>query len=114
MQQAARVGLGNQLRARPVARSEPVAMPEKKRGKLETSREGLNLANVLRESLLCALIVLNPEERISLLAGETEELLGIKQQRASGYSIKDLPDPVQKLARDAMASGRATLDRAIK
>jgi signal transduction histidine kinase len=104
---------GNQLRAACDV-SEPVAMREKKRGKLEPGREGLNLANVLRESLLSALIVLDPQERITLLAGETEELLGLKQQRASGYSNKDLPDPVQKLARDAMASGRATLDREIK
>ncbi len=89
-------------------------MRKKKRGKLEPGREGLNLGNILRESLLCALIVLNPEGRISLLAGEAEELLGIRQQRAGGCSIKDLPDSVQKLARDAMVSGQATLDREIK
>jgi signal transduction histidine kinase len=49
-----------------------------------------------------------------LLAGETEELLGIKQRRASGYSIGDLPDSVQKLAREAMESGRPILDRQVK
>lgn len=90
------------------------AMRKKKRGKLEPGREGLNLANILRESLLCALIVLNPQERITLLAGEAEELLGIRRQRAGGYSIKDLPESVQKLARDAMVSGQATLDREVK
>ena len=91
-----------------------VAMREKKHAKLETSREGLNLANVLRESLVCAVVVLDPQQRLVSLAGETDELLGLKQQRATQYSISDLPAPLQKLARDAMKSGQSILDRTVK
>ena len=88
-------------------------MREKKQGKLEPGREGLNLANVLRESLVCAVVVVDSKQRLSLLAGGTEEILGLKQQRAS-HSLNDLPEPLQTLAREAMASGQAILDREIK
>jgi signal transduction histidine kinase len=106
------VDLGNQLLG--CNDSEPtVAMREKKQGKLEPGREGLNLANVLRESLVCAVVVVDSKQRLSLLAGGTEEILGLKQQRAS-HSLKDLPEPLQMLAREAMASGQAILDREVK
>jgi signal transduction histidine kinase len=89
-------------------------MREKKHSKLEPGREGLNLANVLRESLVCAVVVVDSDHRLSLLAGETEEILGLKQQRGNPYSINDLPDSLQKPAREAMSSGQAILDREIK
>ena len=88
-------------------------MREKKHGKLEPGREGLNLANLLRESLVCAVVVIDSKQRLNLLAGGTEEILGLKQQRAR-HSINDLPEPLQKLAREAMASGQGALDREIK
>jgi signal transduction histidine kinase len=88
-------------------------MREKKYGKLDPGREGLNLANLLRESLVCAVVVVDSKQRLNLLAGGTEEILGLKQQRAR-HSINDLPEPLQKLAREAMASGQAALDREIK
>jgi signal transduction histidine kinase len=88
-------------------------MREKKHGKLEPGREGLNLANLLRESLVCAVVVIDSKQRLNLLAGGTQEILGLKQQRAR-HSINDLPEPLQKLAREAMASGQGALDREIK
>ena len=88
-------------------------MREKKHGKLDPGREGLNLANLLRDSLVCAVVVVDAKQRLNLLAGATEEILGLKQQRAR-HSIIDLPEPLQKLAREAMASGQAALDREIK
>jgi signal transduction histidine kinase len=88
-------------------------MRKKKHGKLDPGREGLNLANLLRDSLVCAVVVVDAKQRLNLLAGGTEEILGLKQQRAR-HSIKDLPEPLQKLAREAMASGQAALDREIK
>jgi len=95
--------------------SEPiVAMRERKHGKLEPGREGLNLANVLRESLVCAVIVVDSEKHLSLLAGETEQMLGLKQQRATQYTVKDLPGDLQKIALQAMASGQAIFDRGVK
>src|SRR5437016_213503 len=95
--------MGNHLRGTCRA-SEPVAMRDKKRGKLKASREGLSLANVLRESLLCGIVVVDSRQRVSLLAGETEEILGLRQHRAGGYSIHDLPDSLQKLASQVIAS----------
>jgi signal transduction histidine kinase len=88
-------------------------MREKKHGKVEPGREGLNLANLLRDSLVCAVVVIDSKQRLNLLAGGTEEILGLKQQRAR-HSINDLPEPLQKLAREATASGQAALDREIK
>jgi signal transduction histidine kinase len=73
----------------------------------------LNLANVLRESLVCAVVVVDSKQRLSLLAGGTEEILGLKQQRAN-HSLDDLPEPLQKLACEAMASGQPILDREVK
>ena len=87
-------------------------MREKKHGKLEPAREGLNLANVLRDSLVCAVVVVDSRHRLTLLAGGTEEILGLKQRVSR--SIDDLPEALQKLAREAMASGQAILDREIK
>jgi len=104
---------GNQLRASCGA-SESVAMRAKKRGKPPAGREGLNLANVLRESLLCGVVVVDSKQRVNLLAGETEEILGLGQRRARQYSIDDLPESLQRLTREAMASGQAILDREIK
>jgi signal transduction histidine kinase len=51
---------------------------------------------------------------VNLLAGETEEILGLKQQRARRYAIDDLPDSMQRLTQEVMASGEAILDREIK
>ena len=59
-------------------------MREKKHGKLEPGREGLNLANILRESLVCAVVVVDAKQRLSVLAGGTEEVLGLKQQKGNG------------------------------
>lgn len=89
-------------------------MREKKRGKLESGREGLNLANVLRESLVCAVVAVDSDKHLSLLAGETEEILGLKLHRGSQYSIDDLPEPLKKLACEAMASGRPLFDREVR
>jgi signal transduction histidine kinase len=89
-------------------------MREKKHGKLGRGREGLNLANVLREALVCAVVVVDSEKHLSLLAGETEEILGLRQRRANQFSLNDLPQSLQKLAREAMASGRPIFDREIK
>lgn len=88
-------------------------MREKKHGKLKPAQEGLNLANVLRESLVCAVVVVDAKQRLNLLAGATEEILGLKQQKAS-HSLNDLPEPLQKMAREAMATGQAVLDREVK
>src|SRR4051812_42827236 len=88
-------------------------MREKKDGKLKLGRECLNLANVLRDSLVCAVIVVDSKQRLTLLAGGTEEILGLKQQRAS-HSLDELPEALQKLAREASASGVAILDREVK
>src|SRR5437899_9666705 len=88
-------------------------MREKKHGKLKPGQEGLNRANVLRESLVCAVVVVDSKQRLKFLTGGTEEILGLKQQRAS-HSLDDLPEPLQKLAREAMASGQAILDRKVK
>jgi len=87
-------------------------MREKKHGKLEPAREGLNLANVLRDSLVCAVVVVDSRHRLTLLAGGTEEILGLKQRVSR--SIDDLPESLQKLAHEAMASGQAILDREVK
>lgn len=94
-------------------------MREKKRGKLKPGQEGLNLANVLRESLVCAVVVVDSKQRLNLLAGGMEEILGLKQQKGPSrsshhHSLKDLPESLQKLAREAMATGQAVLDRQVK
>jgi signal transduction histidine kinase len=88
-------------------------MREKKHGKLDPGREGLSLANLLRDSLVCAVVVVDAKQRLNLLAGGTEEILGLRQLRAR-HSINDLPESLQKLAREAMATGQAALDREIK
>jgi signal transduction histidine kinase len=88
-------------------------MRENKHGKLKAGHEGLSLANVLRESLVCAVVVVDSKQRLNLLAGETEEILGLKQQKAR-HSVNHLPAPLQKLAREAMATGQAVLDREVK
>jgi signal transduction histidine kinase len=88
-------------------------MREKKHGKLEPGREGLNLANVLRDSPLCAVVVVDARGHLTLLAGGTEEILGLKQQKAR-HSLDQLPEALQKLAREASASGVAILDREIE
>jgi signal transduction histidine kinase len=88
-------------------------MREKKHGNLKPGQEGLNLANVLRESLVCAVVVVDSKKRLNLLAGATEEILGLKQQKA-GHSVNDLPEPLQKVAREAMARSQAVLDREVK
>src|SRR5689334_22628507 len=93
-------------------------MPEKKHGKLKPRQEGLNLANVLRESLVCAVVVVDSKKRLNLLAGGSEEILGLKQQKGPGrsprlHSVKDLPEPLQKMAGEAMRTGQATLDREV-
>jgi len=88
-------------------------MREKKHGKLKPGQEGLNLANVLRESLVCAVVVVDSKKRLNLLAGATEEILGLKRQKA-GHSVNDLPEPLQKVAREAMARSQAVLDREVK
>lgn len=89
-------------------------MREKKHAKLETAREGWNLANVLRESIVCAVVVVDSHKRLVSLAGEAEEILGIRQKRNGQYSINDLPAPLQTVASKAMASGQAIFDRTIK
>jgi len=89
-------------------------MRDKKHGKSQSGREGLNLANALRESLVCAVVVVDADKHLSLLAGETEEILGLRHQKSNRSSIDALPDALQKLAAQAMASGQPIFDRGVK
>ena len=97
-----------------MASGRAAAMREQKHSNVEAGPENLNLASVLRESLVCAVLAVDPHRRVNLLAGEAEEILGIRADPSKDLFLEELPGAIRKPAREAMESGIATLNREIE
>lgn len=73
---------------------------------------GLNLTNVLRTCLGCAIITIDARHKITGFNSRAEALTLIKAGNALGHSVDVLPAPLPKMTQETF-SGRPVLDRQV-
>jgi len=81
---------------------------------IEEAREGLSFANVLRERLVCGVILLDGKERVTALAGQANRLLGLSPEPAALPAFAALPAPLRTLVREVLSSGQARADQQLE
>ena len=69
-------------------------------------RSELDFANVLRESLASAVIIVDARRLIAGFNPLAEKLLHLKTERVLGKSIELLPVPLRRFIEEAFASGQ--------
>jgi two-component system, NtrC family, sensor histidine kinase HydH len=83
-------------------------MPTNKPGKDEGSQEGLS--NLLRDCLVCGVVIVNGRKKIVTLAGEAKKILGLKARQALPQPLEILPAPLARIVRSTMVSGKSIAD----
>jgi two-component system sensor histidine kinase HydH len=68
--------------------------------------EGPGFANALRDRLACGLAIIDDQQRLALLTGEAERILGLAAGQTLNASFEVLPVPLQEIIRDASSSGK--------
>jgi signal transduction histidine kinase len=80
---------------------------------IEEAQEGLSFANVLRDRLVCGVILIDAEEKVIALTGQASRLLGLSPEPASLPAFEALPASLQTLIRGTLSSGKALADQQI-
>jgi two-component system nitrogen regulation sensor histidine kinase GlnL len=80
----------------------------------EEAREGLSFANVLRDRLVCGVILVDGKEKVTALTGEAKHLLGLDPEHAAPLVFEALPAAVQAVVRETLASGKAPAPRQVE
>ena len=82
--------------------------------KTEQAQNGLSFANVLRDRLICGVILIDGSQQVAALAGQARHLLGLNPEQPALPAFEDLPAPLQAIVRETLASGKALADRQIE
>lgn len=85
-----------------------------KPARIEEVREGLSFANVLRDRLVCGVILIEGKEKVAALAGQAKHLLGLDPDQAALPVFEALPAAVQAIVRETLASGQAPAGRQVE
>lgn len=80
---------------------------------IEEAREGLSFANVLRDRLVCGVILIDGGEKVTALTGQANRLLSLSPEQATLPVFDALPAPLQALVRETLSSGKAPADQQI-
>ncbi len=75
-------------------------------------QHGLDFANVLHDSLSCAIIVVDGRRKITSFNPQAEQLLHLPRA-VLGQSLELLPDPVQQIIGEVFTIGKAINDRPV-
>jgi len=79
--------------------------------KNEASHEGLSLASALRDLLVCGVILVDSQEKITTLTSEARQILGLGEHLPPNLSLEVLPAPLQGLIRQTLSTGKAVPGR---
>ena len=85
-----------------------------KPAKTEQGQEGLSFANVLRDRLVCGVILIDGGRKVTALTGQAKYLLGLNPEQATLPAFEALPAPLQTIIREALSSGKALADRQVE
>jgi nitrogen-specific signal transduction histidine kinase len=80
---------------------------------IEEAQEGLSFANVLRDRLVCGVILIDGKQKVTGLTGQANRLLGLSPEPATLPAFEALPAALQTLVRETLSSGQALADRQI-
>jgi signal transduction histidine kinase len=80
---------------------------------IEEAQEGLSFANVLRDRLVCGVILIDGKHKVTALTGQANRLLGLSPKAATLPAFEALPAAFQTLVRETLSSGQALADRQI-
>src|SRR6266478_6159009 len=80
-------------------------------GRLGQDQEGLSLANVLCEGLVCGLIILDAQKKIASCTDEAAQMLCLDAGQAARKSYEVLPAPLRQIIRLANSSGKPIANR---
>ena len=80
---------------------------------IEEAPEGLSFANVLRDRLVCGVLLIDGKEKVTAVTGQASRLLGLSPEPATLPAFEALPAPLQTLVRETLASGKALADHEI-
>jgi two-component system sensor histidine kinase HydH len=80
---------------------------------IEEAQEGLSFANVLRDRLVCGVILIDGKQKVMALTGQANRLLGLSPEPATLPAFEALPTALQTLVRETLSSGQALADRQI-
>ena len=80
---------------------------------IEQTQEGLSFANVLRNRLVCGVILIDGGRKVAALTGQATHLLGLNPEQTTLPAFEALPAPLQTIVRETLASGKAPADRQV-
>jgi two-component system sensor histidine kinase HydH len=80
---------------------------------IEEAQTGLSFANVLRDCLVCEVILVEGKEKVTALTGQANRLLGLRSEPATLPAFEALPTLLQTLVRETLSSGKALADQQI-
>src|SRR5258706_3140619 len=89
-------------------------MSMNKPGKDDESQERLSFANLLRDCLVCGIIIIDEKKKIVTLAGEAKKILGLKPRQTLPQTLEILPAPLAKIVRSTLASGKLINEREVE
>ena len=74
--------------------------------KTEASQEGISFASALRDVLTSGVILADAGGKVTFMSQEVGDILGLVANSAPGASVGDLPNWLQNLIRECLASGK--------
>ena len=80
---------------------------------IEEAPEGLSFANVLRNRLVCGVILIDGKEKVTAVTGQANRLLGLSPEQTTPPTFAALPAPIQTLVRQTQSSGKTLADQQI-
>jgi two-component system sensor histidine kinase HydH len=89
-------------------------MPVDETGRNDGGQEGLSFANALRDCLVCGLILINGNTKTVRLTPAAAQILGLNPGEAPDAAYALLPEPLRKIAAEALASGRPVAERLLE
>lgn len=83
-------------------------------GRSGQGQEGLSFADALRDCLVSGVILIDGGHNITLLTPEAQQILGLEPAPPRTFPFEALPVPLQKIAREALSSGRPLTARKVE
>jgi len=81
---------------------------------IEEAQEGLSFANVLRDRLVCGVLLIDDQETVTALTGQAHRLLGLSPEPTTLPAFEVLPAALQTFVRETLSSGKVVADQQIE
>ena len=88
-----------------------VVMSANQPGKDAESQAGLSFANTLRDCLVCGVIIIGRNRKVTTLSPEAAHILGLNPSQVLNAPIEVLPQPLREIVCEALSSGEPIADR---